>query len=106
MDAELPLLLDGTAPTERVLARGFLRADTPIEAENLGILCEFAELPADRVLLMARRRYPREQRIDTPVECGGSPPLFLPSQPYVSPDVLQRQTEKQEPRSRTPEFAA
>jgi hypothetical protein len=105
-DAELPSLLDGSEPIERTLARQFLRADTPIEAENLGILCELADLPADRIYLMARRRYPCEQTIDTTVECAGSPPLFLRSQRRASTGVPRRQTEKREPGSRTPNIAA
>jgi hypothetical protein len=81
-DADLPLLLDGSEPVERTFAREFLRAETPVEAESLGILCEFAELPADRIYLMARRRYPPEP---THVECGGLPLPFLPGQPQLSP---------------------
>jgi hypothetical protein len=48
----------GTEPFECARARRFLRAESPVEAENLGIVCEFAEWPADRVYLWARRRYP------------------------------------------------
>ncbi len=58
MDAELPLFSDGSAPTERTLARQLLRADHPSEAASLAMVCEFADVPADRVFLWARRRYP------------------------------------------------
>ncbi len=58
LDAELPLSSDGSAPIERVLARQLLRADCPFEAASLALVCEFADVPADRVFLWARRRYP------------------------------------------------
>ncbi len=58
MDAELPLFSDGSEPLERTLARGFLRADGASESENLRLVCDFADVPADRVYLWARRRYP------------------------------------------------
>jgi hypothetical protein len=57
-DAELPLSLDESEPVERNLARRFLRADSPHEAQNLDVVCEFADVPADRVVLWARQRYP------------------------------------------------
>ena len=41
-----------------VLAREFLRADTPDIAEILLLVCDFAEIPADRVIVWARRRFP------------------------------------------------
>src|SRR5260370_12077022 len=58
MDAELPLSSDGSAPIEPVLARQLLRADCPFEAASLALVCEFADVPADRVFLWARQRYP------------------------------------------------
>lgn len=58
MDAELPLFSDGSEPFERILARRFLCADGATEAENLNLVCDFADVPADRVILWARRRYP------------------------------------------------
>ncbi len=57
-DAELPLSSDGSEPIERTLARRFLRADSPFETEDLKLVCDFAELPADRVYLCARKQYP------------------------------------------------
>ena len=59
-DAEI-LAHDGEAAPERlerVRARRYLRAESPFEAENLKLVCEFADVPADRVYLWARRRYP------------------------------------------------
>jgi len=58
VDSESPLLADGSEPTERICARSLLRADTSDEKEILEILCDFAGVPADRVILWARRRYP------------------------------------------------
>ncbi len=58
LDAELPLASDGSAPIERTLARQLLRADCPFEAASLALVCEFADVPADRVFLWARWRYP------------------------------------------------
>ena len=59
-DAEMMAVGEEPAaePFECAKARRFLRAESPVEAENLGIICEFAELPADRVYLWARHRYP------------------------------------------------
>ena len=41
------------------LARGLLRADDSFEEEWLKLICDFAEVPADRVISWARQRYPR-----------------------------------------------
>jgi hypothetical protein len=59
-DAEIPASGSETVPEpfERARARRYLRADSPFEAENLKLVCEFADVPADRVYLWARRRYP------------------------------------------------
>ncbi len=56
-DADLPPGADGSEPFECARARRYLRADSPFEAENLKLVCEFADLPADRVYLWARQRY-------------------------------------------------
>jgi hypothetical protein len=58
-DAELTAS-EGTdfEPVERKQARRFLRADSPHEQANLQLVCEFADVPADRVIPWARRRYP------------------------------------------------
>jgi hypothetical protein len=45
------------APGERIKARRYLRADSTHEAMGLATVCEFADVPADRVILWARRRY-------------------------------------------------
>lgn len=44
----------------RSIARRFLRAASPIEAEVLALVCDYAEVPYDRVVLWARQRYPSE----------------------------------------------
>lgn len=44
-------------PFESAAARQYLRADNPKEAEHLQIVCEFADVPADRLISWARRRY-------------------------------------------------
>ena len=45
------------SPGERIKARRYLRADSSHEATGLATVCEYADLPADRVVLWARRRY-------------------------------------------------
>jgi hypothetical protein len=77
VDAELPLSLDGSEPIERILACRFLRADSPHEAQNLDVVCEFADVPADRVILWARRRYAAERVHVEVLECGS--PQTAPS---------------------------
>jgi len=49
---------DGEESSECGKARRYLRADSPHEAANLKLVCDFADLPADRVISWARRRYP------------------------------------------------
>ncbi len=63
-DAEMTPVGDETAvePLEAPRARRYLRADSPFEAENLKLVCDFADLPADRVFLWARRQYSLEER--------------------------------------------
>jgi hypothetical protein len=48
----------GSEPPECTRARRYLRADSPHEAANLNRICEFADVPADRVVLWARQHYP------------------------------------------------
>lgn len=48
----------GLEPFECARARRYLRADSAEEMDNLALVCEFANVPADRVLLWARQRYP------------------------------------------------
>jgi len=76
-DAESPSLSDGSEEAmERTIARRFLRGDGVDEKEILEIVCGFADMPADRVILWARRRYPLEQTIEKHVECGSLAPAF------------------------------
>jgi len=70
-DAEMPATPPATAgertdfePLERKQARRFLRADSPHEQASLELVCEFADVPPDRVIPWARRRYPIAR-------CGG-----------------------------------
>ena len=57
-DAELPLLVDGSEPFFRAKARAFLRGDTPADDEMLEQICGSAQVPMDRVVAWARKRYP------------------------------------------------
>jgi hypothetical protein len=64
-DAEMPSCSpdgteapDGFEPIERKQARRFLRADSLDEQANLELVCDFADIPADRVIPWARKRYP------------------------------------------------
>jgi len=98
IDAELPLSLDGSEPTEGILASRFLRADSPYEAQNLKLVCDFADVPADRVISWARRRYRAEQAFENDVECGSPAAAFTAGH-------LQEPA-KREPDSHTPQIAA
>jgi hypothetical protein len=49
---------DDLAAIELTRARRFLRADRPREARSLALICDFADIPRDRVVLWARQRYP------------------------------------------------
>ena len=64
-DAELPACSPAAAgdetgfePVARIQARRYLRADSKHEQANLSLVCEFADIPADRVIPWARKRYP------------------------------------------------
>ena len=72
-DAELSagLAADGPGSSECTKARRYLRADSRHEAASLKLVCDFADVPADRVILWARRHYPVEQVFENDVECGG-----------------------------------
>ena len=101
-DAELPLgpEADDELFIEQDRARRFLRADTPYEDEELQLVCDFADVPFDRVMFWARKRYPLGMKEVNDVEevkeikdrkgiaayCGPSVPLppllpFLPLLP-------------------------
>src|SRR5260370_11856630 len=75
-------------PLETSRARRYLRADSAFEAEDLKLVCDFAELPADRVFLWARRSYPPEPTLENHLEGGGPPPVFFPSPAHSSRRVL------------------
>src|SRR5260370_9456218 len=59
-DAEMTPIGDqaGPEPFESSMACQYLRADNFEEAEHLKLVCDFADLPAHRVILWARQRYP------------------------------------------------
>ncbi len=59
-DAEGTPTVDETSvedPIETLRARRYLRADSPFEAADLVMVCDFAGLPADRIILWARQRF-------------------------------------------------
>jgi hypothetical protein len=99
-DAEMLVVDDsvGTEPFECSQARRYLRADSPFEGDDLRLVCDFAAVPADRVFLWARRRYPLEQALETNLECGSPAAAFATVPPGES--------KKREPGSRTPQTAA
>jgi hypothetical protein len=58
-DAELPDWDEtGFEPVARIQACRYLRADSKHERADLSLVCEFADIPLDRVIPWARRRYP------------------------------------------------
>ncbi len=58
-DAEMTLVVEDTVvePLVTSRARCYLRADDLQEAEHLKVVCEFADVPADRLILWARQRF-------------------------------------------------
>lgn len=58
-DAELPLGVEAEEELfiEQIRARRYLRADTPGEKEELRLVCDYAEVPYDRVVTWARKHY-------------------------------------------------
>src|SRR5579859_78119 len=58
-DAELPaeVASEDELFIEQIRARRFLRADTPGEKEELRLVCDYAEVPFDRVVTWARKNY-------------------------------------------------
>jgi hypothetical protein len=68
LDSELTVFSDASESMEKSRAQRFLRADGASEEKDLHRVCEFADVPQDRVFLWARRRYPAEQTLDTSVE--------------------------------------
>lgn len=67
LDAHLPLEPDGSEPVERTVARTFLCTDSP----ELRLVCDYAEIPRDRVLLWARTYFSSG---DPAVPLSESPP--------------------------------
>ena len=59
-DAEMTPIGDetGAEPFESLRARQYLRADNLKEVEHLKRVCEYADIPADRVISWARQHYP------------------------------------------------
>jgi hypothetical protein len=55
---EPPFCDDGQLTVEASRARSYLRGDDPVEAEHLAFVCDLADMPADRIVLWARRQYP------------------------------------------------
>jgi len=88
----------GYEPLDRERARRYLRADSPYESENLKLVCEFANVPADRVILWARKRHPVKEAIEGQLECGSMAAAFS-AVPLLG-------HEKREQSSRTPQIAA
>lgn len=55
-------------PATRAIARRFLRAASPCEAEILALVCDFADVPYDRVVRWARQCFPSEPAEQESVE--------------------------------------
>ena len=51
---------EAVGPATRSIARRFLRAAGSSEAAILALVCDFAGVPYDRVVLWARQRFPPE----------------------------------------------
>ena len=99
-DAEMSAIGEetGAEPLDATRARRYLRADSSFEAANLELVCEFADVPADRVFLWARQRYPLEQKVEKPMECDD------PAAAFTNGPLLR--SKKREQGSRTPQIAA
>lgn len=65
-DADLPIGVESEEELfiEQIRARRFLRADTPGEKEELRLVCDYAEVPFDRVVTWARKHYLPPMRQD------------------------------------------
>lgn len=84
-------------PFDCARARRYLRGCSPFEMGNLELVCDFADVPADRVILWARRRYAEAQTIDEALECG--------SEAAAGGAEAWPRVEKRELCSRTPQTA-
>jgi hypothetical protein len=89
---------NGLEPFESSRARQYLRADNLQEAEHFKLVCEYADIPSDRVILWARQRYPAEQALENHGESGRAAAAFLAAEPFA-------RSEKRELCSRTPQNA-
>jgi hypothetical protein len=96
-DAEMAPNEDETATEtlECSRARQYLRGDNFEEAEHLSLVCEYAEIPADRVILWARRRYRANGLVEKPGVSGGAD--------TAGPTEGFARSEKRELCSRTPQ---
>lgn len=65
-DAELPVEAESEDQLfiEQIRARRFLRAHTPEEEEGLRLVCDYAEVPFDRLVTWARKHYAPPARQD------------------------------------------
>lgn len=65
-DAELPVGTESEDELfiEQIRARRFLRADTLDEEAGLRLVCDYAEVPFDRVVTWARKQYASPTRRD------------------------------------------
>jgi hypothetical protein len=106
-DAEMTPVGDETAiePLEASRARRYLRADSPFDAADLKLVCDFADLPADRVFLWARRQYPPEQPLEKQAECGSGAAAFLAAEPSLRSAEPLEKSEEREQCSRPPQNA-
>ena len=84
-------------PLDCARARRYLRGCSPFEMGNLELVCDFADVPVDRVILWARKRYAARETNDELLECGSKAAAFSAGQ--IVP------LEKREPDSRTPQTA-
>ena len=85
-------------PLDCARARRYLRGCSPFELGNLELVCDFADVPADRVILWARQRYTAQPTMDELLERCSEAAAFPCTQIVPS--------EKREPDSRTPQTAA
>ena len=72
-DAEQPQMADGVDPETRARAQRYLRADAGAEIDQLKLVCYFAEVPFDRVVSFARKRYTYVPAEEIPTVRRGRP---------------------------------
>lgn len=78
-DAETAATRDETTsePVEATRARHYLSANDPEEVEDFKLVCDFADVPVDRLILWARRRYAQANTFGKHVECGSEAVVSL-----------------------------